>query len=182
MYLLGKKAILRALETEDLEFVRGLINNPEIENTIVGWSWPKPKKDQEQWFMDYTNTDKIVRYIIETKEDGVIGMTGIRSIDWKNGSVSEAGIRICKSAQGKGYATDAYMTLFRFVLDELRLHRITTSALEDNTPSIRFLEKCGCKREGIQRDAIFKNGRYKNLVTFACLESDYREVAEKYWK
>lgn len=38
MFLQGKKVTLRALEEEDLEFVRSLINDPDIERTIVGWT------------------------------------------------------------------------------------------------------------------------------------------------
>ena len=181
MFLQGKKVTLRALEEEDLEFVRSLINDPDLERTIVGWTWPKPKKDQEQWFMNYSNSEKVVRYIIETKEDGVVGMTGIRDIDWKNGSAAGGGIRIRKDLQAKGIATDVYMTLLRFAFDELRLHRFTASAFDDNTSSVRFMEKCGFKREGVFREAIFKEGKYKNLISFAILRDEYEEVAKKYW-
>lgn len=181
MFLQGRVVTLRALETEDLDFVRDLINDPEVESTIVGWSWPKPRKEQEQWFMDYVNSEKKVRYIIETVAEGRVGITGLRNIDWKNGSASGAGIRIRKDVQSKGLATDAYMTLFRYAFEELRLHRINTSAFEDNVPSLRFLEKCGCKREGLQREAVYKGGRYRNLVTLAVLDRDYFEVANTYW-
>ena len=182
MFLKGKVVTLRALETEDLDFVRDLINDPEIERTIVGWSWPKPRKEQEQWFMDYVNSEKKVRYIIETPLDGRVGLTGLQDIDWKNGSATGAGIRIRKDVQSKGLATDAYMTLFKYAFEELRLHRINTSAFEDNLASLKFLEKCGCKREGIQREAIYKEGTYKNLVMLAILEDDYHNVAQNYWQ
>lgn len=32
------KTILRPIELEDLEFVRSLINDPEMEKTIVRWA------------------------------------------------------------------------------------------------------------------------------------------------
>jgi len=131
--------------------------------------------------MDYTNTEKKVRYIIETNEDGMVGMTGLRDIDWKNGSAYGAGIRIKKGVQSRGLATDAYMTLFRYAFEELRLHRVNTSAFADNTASLRFLEKCGCKREGLQREAVFKEGHFKDLVTLAILKDDYEKIAEEYW-
>jgi RimJ/RimL family protein N-acetyltransferase len=73
--------------------------------------------------------------------------------------------------------------MFRFAFGELRLHRINTSAFEDNIASLRFQEKCGCKREGLQREAIFKNGIYKNVVTLGILAEEYWEHARaiKYW-
>ena len=46
MILKGKKVRLRAIEQEDLEFVRSLINDPEIEKTIVGWALPISRNDE----------------------------------------------------------------------------------------------------------------------------------------
>lgn len=183
MILKGKIVTLRPIEREDLDFVRDLINDPEMEKTIVGWAWPISKKDEEQWYASFRNSDCTVRYIIETEKDGVVGLTGLANIDWKNGSAKGAGIRVKKGIQSKGVATDAYMTMFRFAFDELRLHRVSTSAFDDNIASLKFQEKCGCRREGIQRDAVYKNGRYKNLVTLGILAEEYREHAKSigYW-
>ena len=183
MILKGKLVTLRPIEREDLDFVISLINDPDIEKSIVGWSWPVSKKDEEQWYASFRNSDSTVRYIIET-EEGNVGLTGLANIDWKNGSAKGAGIRIKPGIQSKGLATDAYMTMFRFAFNELRLHRINTSAFEDNNASLRFQEKCGCKREGVQREAIYKNGEYKNLVTLGILADDYWENANKtgYWE
>lgn len=181
MILKGKIVILRPIEKEDLEFIRSLINDPEMENTIVGWSWPLSSKDEEQWYSNFRNGDSAVRYIIETSEDGAVGLTGLVNIDWKNGAAKGAGIRIKKGLQSKGIATDAYMTMFRYAFSELRLHRVSTAAFEDNLASLRFQEKCGCKREGMIRDAAYKNGEFKNVVILGILESEYKEIAKTYW-
>jgi len=183
MILKGKIVTLRPIEREDLDFIISLVNDPEIEKSIVGWAWPVSRKDEEQWYANFKNSDSIVRYIIETEDDGAVGLTGLTNIDWKNGSAKGAGIRVKKGIQSKGVATDAYMTMFRFAFGELRLHRINTSAFEDNIASLRFQEKCGCKREGLQREAIFKNGIYKNVVTLGILAEEYWEHARaiKYW-
>lgn len=183
MILKGKIVTLRQIEFEDLEFIRSLINDPEMEEKIIGWAWPISKKDEEQWYASFKNSDSTVRYIIETENDGVIGLTGLTKIDWKNGSAKGAGIRIRKDIQSKGVATDAYMTMLRFVFNELRLHRVSTAAFEDNIASLRFQEKCGLKREGLIRESIFKNGQYKNVVILGILDHEYTEHVNKthYW-
>ena len=45
-------------------------------------------------------------------------------------------------------------------------------------------EKVGFKVEGIQRQAIYKNGKYIDLILLGCLKSDYEEVVEQkhYWE
>ena len=107
-------------------------------------------------------------------------MTGLGNIDMKNGCAKGLGIRIAKEFQSKGLATDAYMTMFSFAFNELRLHRIETSAFDDNFASLKFQEKLGCKREGTKREAAFKNGGYKNIVTLGCLKDELMPLYEEY--
>lgn len=180
MILKGRKVILRPIEYEDLEFIRTLINNPEIERTIVGWALPISRKDEEKWYANYSNTEHAIRYIIQTYEGEIVGLTGLGNIDMKNGCAKGMGIRILPAVQSKGLATDTYMTLFNYAFNELRLHRIETSAFDDNLASLRFQEKLGCQREGVRREAIYKEGVYKNIVTMGCLKSEFMEKYVKY--
>ena len=184
MILKGKKVILRPVEFEDIEFIRSLINDPWMEERIVGWALPLSKKDQENWYANFHNTMQQIRFIIESPEEGVVGFTGLKDIDFKNGVATSAGMRVKRDIQSKGVATDAYMTMFRYAFQDLRLHRINTAAYEENAISLHVMEKVGCKREGIKRDANYKGGRYHNIVTLGILDFDYRERAEemKYWE
>ena len=50
MNLKGKKVFLRAIEKEDLEFLREMINDPEMEKNVGGWSFPISKYEQEKWY------------------------------------------------------------------------------------------------------------------------------------
>lgn len=178
MILKGKKVILRPIEFDDLEFIRSLINDPEIEKSIVGWTLPISKRDEENWYASFHNTNNEIRYIVEF-EGSPVGLTGVASIDWKNGSFKTSGIRISPDVQTKGLATDAYMTMHKFLFLEFRLHRANASTLEFNRASLRMMEKCGYKVEGLQRDAVYKNGRYYNVVTLGLLKDDYVKVAEE---
>lgn len=185
MDLYGKKVILRAVEEEDIEMLRELTNDPDYEKMIVGWSYPISKRDQSEWFSRCKNTDSVIRYTIVTKEDGPVGMIGLRDIDWKNGVASGLGMRIAKKEiRTRGLATDAWMTLMHYAFTELRLNRINGSALAYNKASLRVCEKVGFKVEGVQRQAIFKNGEFIDLVIMGCLKSDYEAlIAEnKYWE
>lgn len=180
MILKGKKVILRPIEFEDLDFVRSIINDPDIERTIIGWALPISRKDEEKWYSGFSNNEQNIRYIIETYEGEVVGLTGLGNIDMKNGSAKGLGIRISPAVQSKGYATDAYMTMFNFAFNELRLHRVETSAFEDNAASLRFQEKLGSRREGVRREAIYKGGMYKNVVVMGCLKEDFMPIYNKY--
>ena len=184
MELYGKKVILRAVEEEDIEMLRELTNSPDFEKMIVGWSFPISKKDQLEWFANCKNDATRLRYTIVTKNDGPVGMIGLRDIDWKNGSASGLGMRIAKKEiRTRGLATDAWMTLMRYAFDELRLNRVNGSAIEYNAISLHVCEKVGFKIEGRMRQAVYKNGNYHDVVLMGCLKSDYQELIEKnhYW-
>lgn len=186
MDLFGKFVRLRAVEHDDIEMIRQLINTPDYEKMVVGWSFPVSMRDQEAWFMNAKNSaDTAIRYTIETPDDGAVGMIGLRKIDWKNGSATGLGMRIAKKEiRTRGLATDAWMALMRYAFDELRLNRINGSALEYNKASLRVCEKVGFKVEGVQRKAVYKNGEYHNLVIMGCLREDYEELirTNHYWE
>lgn len=184
MELYGKKVVLRAVEEEDIEMLRELTNRPDFEKMIVGWSFPVSKKDQSEWYANCKNDMRRIRYTIVTEEDGPVGMIGLRDIDWKNGVASGLGMRIAKKEiRTRGLATDAWMTLMKYAFTELRLNRINGSALEYNKASLRVCEKVGFKVEGVQRQAVFKDGEFVDLVIMGCLKSDYEAlIAENhYW-
>lgn len=185
MYLYGKKVILRSVEEEDLEMLRELTNSPDFEQMIVGWSFPISKKDQEKWYQNCQNGLAKIQYVIETEQDGAVGLIGLRDLDWKNGSASGLGMRIAKrEIRTRGLATDAWMTLLRYAFNELRLNRINGAALSYNKASLRVCEKVGFKIEGVQREAVYKNGKYEDVVMLACLKSDYEELINNtnYWE
>ncbi len=185
MYLYGKKVMLRAVEEEDLEMLRELTNSPEFEKVIVGWSFPISKKDQAEWFKNCKNDSSHLRFIIANKEGESVGMIGLRDIDWKNGSATGLGMRIFRGKKNtQGLAADAWMTLLRYAFNELRLNRISISILEYHLMSQKINESVGFKVEGKKRKAIYKNGRYNDLIILGCLKSDYEELvaSSHYWE
>lgn len=185
MELHGRKVVLRAVEEEDIEMLRELTNSPDYEKMIVGWAFPVSRKDQEKWFLGCENGLDRLRYTIVTDADGAVGMIGLRDIDWKNGVASGLGMRIAKKEiRTRGLATDAWMTLMRYAFGELRLNRINGSALAYNGASLRVCEKVGFRVEGTLREAVYKGGKYVDVVMMGCLRSDYEALVEQngYWK
>ena len=50
MSIMGKKIYLRAMELEDMEMYRDMINDEEVSRMVVGWSFPVSKKEQLDWY------------------------------------------------------------------------------------------------------------------------------------
>lgn len=80
MILKGEKVILRAIEREDQEFLKEMINDPELEKLVVGWSFPVSLEMQMQWYEKQRNDLQNLKYIIEA--DGQkIGLAILKNID-----------------------------------------------------------------------------------------------------
>ena len=184
MNLKGKIVTLRGIEEEDLEMLREIINDPDIENLVVGWSLPVSKLQQKKWYEGAMCNQNNLRLIIETKEDGPVGLVILVNIDWKN-RVGTYGIKIGnKKFRAKGIGTDATMTLNRYAFDELQLNRIEGDFMDSNEVSKKlYFEKLGWKEEGVKRKAVYKNGQYHDLVFGSILREDYYELLKKnnYW-
>lgn len=186
MNIVGKKVILRAIEEEDLEILRQSINSEDTEKMITGWAFSISKKNQEKWYENYKNSFDSIKLIIENKENKkTVGMISLNNIDQKNGVALESGIRITdKEMEGKGIATDAWMTILRYAFNELRLNRVNATVLPYNKVSMHVCQKVGFKIEGTQRQMLYRNGQYHDLIVLGCLKTDYEKVVGKcnYWE
>ena len=73
--------MLRAMELSDCELVKEMFNDPELENLVVGWAFPISTYAQEQWLKNHYNDQTSFRFIIETPEDGAVGIATLTDID-----------------------------------------------------------------------------------------------------
>jgi ribosomal-protein-alanine N-acetyltransferase len=73
---------------------------------------------------------------------------------------------------GKGFMARAVRAAVTFAFATLRLHRIEAACLPNNEPSIRLLERCGFKHEGLARAYLRINGIWQDHLLYAILESD----------
>lgn len=183
MNIYGKKVVLRAMEPSDCELVRKMFNDPEIEDLVVGWAFPLSQYAQEKWFEKHY-CDQDFRFIIETEEDGAVGVATLLDIDWKN-RMAQHGIKLAnKERRGKGVGTDTVMAIMRYAFDELGFNRLNGSWFPENIASKSMYMKCGWKEEGIRRNYIYKHGKYRDLVETGILAEEYYELIKQnnYWE
>lgn len=183
MNIKGDIVTLRAIEKEDLELMREMLNDPEIENLVVGWAFPVSKYQQNLWYENNINDSKNLRFIIETPDDGAIGIVTLTNIDWKNRR-AEHGIKLAnRNNRAKGIGTDTVMTIMKYAFDELQLNRLDGSWFESNIGSSKLYTKCGWKIEGKIRKYIYKNGEYRDLTIVGILKEEYDQLVKlnNYW-
>ncbi len=172
MNIKGKKVFLRALEIEDMEFLRAMINDGEMEHNVIGWSFPVSKYEQQKWYENTIQNKNNIRFIIEA-EGKSIGLATLTNIDWKNRKASHGIKLFSDDIKCKGYGTDTVMTIMKYAFEELQLNRLYSTILEFNEASRKLYKKCGWTEEGIIRKSIFKNNNYHNEIVIGILREEY---------
>lgn len=185
MILRGKIVRIRAIEEQDLSYLKLIINDPEMEKMENGFNFPISSASQKKWYDNYIQSDENNRFIIEDYQGRMVGYTCLLNIDWKNRK-AHTGIKLYgNDVTGKGYATDAVMTIMKFAFEELQLNRLESFILDYNTKSFElYIDRCGWHQEGVQREAVFKSNQYHNLLLVSCLRQDYDKLIEQknYWE
>jgi ribosomal-protein-alanine N-acetyltransferase len=78
---------------------------------------------------------------------------------------------------GENYARHGHMTaavraVIPFVFQTLGLHRLEAACVPENVPSQALLRKIGFREEGLARSYLQIDGRWRDHVLFALLQSD----------
>lgn len=167
MNIFGQKILLRAMETEDAELLRTMINDGDMEYLLGGWSFPVSQMQQRQWMEQATARADQFRAMIEA--DGkTVGTVMLTDLDYKNGT-AQIHIKLCRGCRGQGYGTDAVRTVTEYAFRELRLHCVYAQISQHNVASQKLFEKCGYRQEGVLRDRLFKRGAYVSVLVFSAV-------------
>lgn len=130
-----------------------------------------------QWFDEIQKEqgNTCVRLGIFLNDGTVIGDIALQDIDKNNRSCS-IGIGFAKIENRlKGYGKQAVCIMLDYAFNYLGLERITANTLEINVPAQKSLEKIGFKLEGIERKAIYLNGKKYSRLNYAILKEEYLE-------
>ena len=165
--------ILRAIEEKDIEILKFMMNEPSIEHDTVGWNFPVSSYQQEKWTKDFSNSMSCMRWMIELDYGNTIGMISLQDFDWKNRKAT-VGIKINIKETNRIYGDtkDAYYAVLLYAFDELGLNRIENSTLDYNIFSLKLSKSMGFVDEGVQRKAIYKFGKWHNLIIKGLLSEE----------
>jgi len=181
IFLKGKKVILRPLNKEtDLENAVRWFNDPEVVVFIAKMHLPVTVQEEAEWLDNLKNRKDDVLLAIETIDGVHMGSVGLHKINWVD-RTAEAGMAIGKKSYwGRGYGTDAAMLVFSYAFNDLNLRKLNIRTFSFNERALGQLMKCGCKKEGVQKQQVFKNGKYRDIILFSLFKKDWQMAWKKY--
>ena len=166
---------LRELEKSDLIIINKWRNNPEIMSSLGSPFRFINLTVDEIWFEKYmSNRANEVRCAIVKKgENLILGLVSLVAIDYMNQSAQFHILIGDSQNHRKGIGTFAVNAMLHHAFYNMNLQRIELLVLEDNLPAQHLYNKTGFVREGLKRQARFKNGKYSDLYLYAILRNEY---------
>jgi len=175
-FLCGSRVYLRPLEEDDLPSIRIWANDPEIRR-LTGEVGPMSAAGADQFYERIkTDLNRIWFAIVLKENDRIIGEAGLLRIfyPWRTADLSI--IIGDKFSWNKGYGSEAILLLMDYAFGTLSLHRLAIGVVGFNERALKFYEKAGFKREGIQRDGYFSNHQFSDFVMMSILEDEFRAL------
>lgn len=176
-FLSGKRIILRSLETTDLSlFWHWFADRDVVRYSMGTWQFPTSQTETADW-LDRTIHDKrtLSLGIVEPASQQLIGYAGIMSISAINRSGEYYILIGDKTCWGKGYGTDTTRCVVAYGFESLNLNRIMLTVSSLNTAGIHAYTNAGFTREGVLRQACYRDGQYHDKIVMSILRSEWEQ-------
>ena len=161
---------LREFADEDVFALCRLANDYEI------WRWlsdlfPRPYDEAaaQRWLEEQLDYDP-PRNLALVGPDGLVGGIGLNLTDAPNHRHDgEVGYWLGRPHWGSGLMSAALPAFLAWAAPTHGLRRFTARVYAGNDASVRVLERCGFRHEGVLRGAVIKEGQLLDMLVFGRL-------------
>ncbi len=175
---------LRELSKKDLPAINKWRNDEHLISFLGAPFRYIDLRVDEEWFENYLkNRSTNIRLSIVNEDDDCIGLVSLMQISTINRSATLHIMIGSENNCGKGVGSFAVKKMLEHAFFNLNLNRVELDALESNARARHVYEKIGFVQEGIKRNAVYKNGKFVNMVMYGVLKEEFetRESQRKTW-
>lgn len=170
-----ERLVLRRIRASDVDDIYAYAQDPDVAR-YTSWA-PHTSPDETRQFvrrnLDAYLEKRVANWGIELRAERKIIGTG--GYGWWNPeqSSAEIGYAIGRPYWRQGLMTEAVRAMIDFGFNRMALNRIVIRMDPRNIGSWRVAEKCGCRFEGIARQAIYAKDTFDDLMVWAILRDDW---------
>lgn len=191
--LFGRRVLLRPLHTGDFDAWREvrrrnidwltkweparLPGQPDVVEDVDAYSVRCSARQRERQL----GTGYGFGVFVDGDLAGEVNISAVQRGPFQSGYI---GYWIDEKQAGKGYIAESLVVLFRFVFEELGLHRVQIAIIPRNQPSRRVVEKLGLRDEGVALRYLEINGVWEDHVRYAITTEEWddrRDVLSADW-
>jgi UDP-4-amino-4,6-dideoxy-N-acetyl-beta-L-altrosamine N-acetyltransferase len=172
--IVGKRVQLRALEYEDLALLVQWRNDPNVYRHFYEQE-PLSLVMQRAWFERMLNSPDERLWAIEARETReAIGTVGLVHIDWRSRKAEWGRFLIYPDEyRHGGYGSEVESLILRYFFDHMNMNRLQCEVFAENEHVIGLHKKFGFRQEGLFRQYVFKDGKYRSVAYLALLRQEY---------
>lgn len=178
-----KTVIFRAFEEQDIDSIYRWKNDDDLNKLTVGLNRKVCKDDVAKWVRSkMPHNPYEVYWAICPKEEPekIIGYAQLTEIHFINSSANFSGILIGDKDYQDGFAwLETYLFIMEYAFERLGLNRLYGSSIIGHKDSNNIGKLLLWTKEGILRQAIFKNGKFYDESIGSILKSEYFENKSK---
>ena len=171
--LRGINIFLRALESEDLEFVYAIENDEniwEVSNTITPYSKFLIRQYLENAHQDIYEAKQLRLVICKKGNSEAIGLIDLFDFDSKN---KRAGVGIIiqnEVDRNNGFGNEALGLVIKYAFEQLQLHQLYANIGTENKASETLFITFGFERIGVKKDWNFTNNAFHDEAVFQLIK------------
>lgn len=158
---------IRVMERADIENARILHNEYSVLKNLTDVRFVS-EAEQEIWFKNISESSSSSRFVVEEIDGDFVGVFRLDALDKTNRNAM-VGMDITEKKRSKGYAKITFIWMIKYLFDEMGLHRLSLNTLENNHIAIKLYKKLGFEEEGVHREAIWRDGKFHDLIQFSLL-------------
>lgn len=132
---------------------------------------PYGLENAREWLANVVPVQPVRMFAIEVEGEsaGGIGVTPLSDVYRRGG---EIGYWLGRAHWNRGIASEAVAAITAYAFETLELVRLEAAVFAWNPASMRVLERCGYRREGVRRHGAFKDGEFVDCVLYARLKAE----------
>lgn len=163
---------LRPATEDDLALLNRLTNDPLATGEFGWFGWRGKDHFRLRWEDDgLLGTDDGL--LVISLDDVALGFVSWRKmVTGRTSSCWNIGIAVAPDHRGNGVGTEAQRLLARYLFAHTQVHRVDAETEVDNVAEQRALEKAGFVREGVRRGVAFRDGQWRDGVTYSTLRGE----------
>lgn len=172
----------RSFEPEDAELIYKWMNDDSLKQYSYGLNKRICREEAVEWVKSrmFQKPYEVWWAICAVDTDVMIGYMSLNDIHFINRSADFGGIVIADNNYRDGTAwIESYLFLLEYGFERLNLNRLSGGQVAMHPLSTTIGGCLFFQREGILRQAIYKNGVYHDVIMGSLLASEYYAHKEK---
>ena len=169
-----RQITLRPFDEQDFPFFERLSTDPDAAGPYVWSGFTDPRARRRRWELDgYMGTDSsAVAVVLDDRTVAGIASWEAKARGGPPGGCYEIGIALLPQHRGRGLGTAAQRLVVHHLFACTPAQRLEAQTDADNIAEQLALERIGFCREGLLRQARFRQGSWRDMVIYGLLRTE----------